>query len=64
MLTFFFLGAYIGMSVPVVLLGVVTQYMPARVVMLAFVVIVGAAVALSVFGACQHVRDRLEASPR
>ncbi|KUJ38030.1 MFS transporter [Streptomyces sp. NPDC093228] len=45
-LAFFFLGAYIGLSVPVVALGIATQYVSARVVMLAFVAIVSVAVAL------------------
>jgi MFS family permease len=36
----FFLGAYVGLSVPVLGLGIATQYAPARDVMLAFVAIV------------------------
>lgn len=36
----FFLGAYMGLSVPVVGLGIATQYAPARDVMLVFVVLV------------------------
>ena len=36
----FFLGAYVGLSVPVLGLGVATQYAPAREVMLVFVAIV------------------------
>jgi MFS family permease len=43
----FFLGAYIGLSVPVVGLGIATQYVSARMVMLMFVVIVAFAVVLS-----------------
>jgi MFS family permease len=43
----FFLGAYIGLSVPVVGLGIATQYVSARMVMLMFVVIVALAVVLS-----------------
>ncbi|MEV6654166.1 MFS transporter [Streptomyces sp. NPDC051219] len=64
-LAFFFLGAYIGLSVPVVGLGIATQYVSARVVMLAFVVIVGAAVALGTrMVHASYVRDELGASPR
>jgi MFS family permease len=44
----FFLGAYVGLSIPVVGLGVATTYMPARYVMLVFVVLVTAAIAASV----------------
>lgn len=44
----YFLGAYIGLSVPVIGLGVATQYTAARDAMLVFVVIVAAAVVLSV----------------
>lgn len=44
----YFLGAYVGLSVPVVALGVATQYIAARDVMLVFVVLVSAAVILSV----------------
>lgn len=44
----FFLGAYIGLSVPVVGLGIATQYVPARDVMLVFVVIVAVAITASV----------------
>jgi predicted MFS family arabinose efflux permease len=46
----FFLGAYVGVSVPVVGLGIATQYAPAREVMLVFVVIVAAAITASVRG--------------
>jgi MFS family permease len=42
----YFLGAYIGLSLPVVGLGVATQYAPARDVMLVFVVIVATAVVI------------------
>jgi hypothetical protein len=44
----FFLGAYIGLSVPVVGLGVVTQYIPARDAMLVFAALAAAAIAASV----------------
>jgi MFS family permease len=44
----FFLGAYIGLSVPVIGLGIATTYASARDVMLVFVVLVGIAVTFSV----------------
>jgi MFS family permease len=44
----YFLGAYVGLSVPVVALGVATQYVAARDVMLVFVVLVSIAVIVSV----------------
>jgi MFS family permease len=44
----FFLGAYIGLSVPVVGLGVVTQYIPARDAMLVFAALAAIAIAASV----------------
>jgi MFS family permease len=40
----FFLGAYVGLSVPVVGLGVATQYVSARAAMVVFVLLVAAAV--------------------
>lgn len=40
----FFLGTYIGLSVPAVILGIATQYVSARSAMLVFAVIVAAAV--------------------
>ena len=43
----FFLGAYLGLSAPVVGLGVATQYAPARDVMLVFVVLAAAAILAS-----------------
>lgn len=43
----FFLGAYVGLSVPVIGLGVATTYEPARDVMLVFVVIAVIAIAFS-----------------
>jgi hypothetical protein len=43
----FFLGAYVGLSVPVVGLGVATRYAPARDVMLVFVAIVVVALVAS-----------------
>ena len=44
----FFLGAYVGLSIPVVGLGVATTYLPARYVMLAFVALVALAITASV----------------
>ena len=40
----FFRGTYIGLSIPAVILGIATQYAPARSAMLVFAVIVAAAV--------------------
>ena len=44
----FFLGAYIGLSVPVIALGVATEYVAARDVMLVFVVLAAVAIAAGV----------------
>jgi MFS family permease len=44
----YFLGAYIGLSVPVVALGIATQYIAARYAMLIFVVLVSLALVVSV----------------
>jgi MFS family permease len=44
----FFLGAYVGLSIPVVGLGIATMYAPARDVMLVFVVVAAAAITASV----------------
>jgi MFS family permease len=44
----FFLGAYVGLSIPVVGLGVATTYAPAKDVMLVFVVLATIAIAASV----------------
>jgi MFS family permease len=43
----FFLGTYIGLSIPAVILGIATQYVSARSAMLVFAVIVAAAVGVS-----------------
>ncbi|MCW2890600.1 MAG: putative arabinose efflux permease, family [Actinomycetia bacterium] len=56
----FFLGAYVGLSVPVVGLGIATQYAPAREVMVVFVVLVAVAVVLctrAVRAEQERVRD-------
>jgi MFS family permease len=50
----FFLGAYIGLSVPVIGLGIATTYAPARDVMLVFVVLVAIAVTVSVRAVIRH----------
>ncbi|HWF73228.1 MAG TPA: MFS transporter [Solirubrobacteraceae bacterium] len=44
----FFLGAYVGLSLPVVGLGIATTYAPARDVMLVFAALAAAAIAASV----------------
>jgi MFS family permease len=44
----FFLGAYIGLSLPVVGLGIATTYAPARDVMLVFAALAAVAIAVSV----------------
>jgi MFS family permease len=44
----FFLGAYIGLSIPVIGLGIATMYWSARNVMLVFVVLAAAAIAVSI----------------
>jgi MFS family permease len=46
----FFLGAYIGLSAPVIALGVATEYVTARNVMLVFVVLAAIAIAAGVRG--------------
>jgi MFS family permease len=43
----YFLGAYVGLSVPVIALGIATEHVAARDVMLVFVVLAFAAIALS-----------------
>ncbi len=44
----FFLGAYVGLSVPVIGLGIATSYVAARDVMLVFVIAVAALIVISV----------------
>jgi MFS family permease len=44
----FFLGAYVGLSIPVVGLGIATTYVPARDAMLVFVVLAAVAITASV----------------
>jgi hypothetical protein len=50
----FFLGAYIGLSVPVVGLGIATTYAPARDVMLIFAALAAIAIAASVRAVTQR----------
>jgi MFS family permease len=60
----FFLGAYVGLSVPVVGLGIGTQYVSARMVMLVFVVIVAVAVVLCTrMVRAQHAKGGMEVRP-
>ena len=54
----FFLGAYIGLSLPVIALGVATKYVAARDVMLVFVVLAAAAIAVGVRAVLSHNRER------
>ncbi|MGB9185412.1 MAG: MFS transporter [Solirubrobacteraceae bacterium] len=58
----FFLGAYVGLSLPVVGLGIATTYAPARDVMLVFAALSAVAIAGSV-RAVTHRSTRSTASP-
>lgn len=58
----YFLGSYIGLSVPVIGLGVATNYWPARDVMLVFVVLAAVAIAVSVSAVLHLNSQRLVAS--
>jgi MFS family permease len=58
----FFLGAYIGLSVPVIGLGIATTYAPARDAMLVFVVLVSIAVVTSVRAVIHHSHAALQPS--
>lgn len=51
----FFLGAYVGLSVPVIGLGIATTYASARNVMLVFVIAVAAMVVVTVRSVVGHV---------
>jgi Major Facilitator Superfamily len=51
----FFLGAYVGLSVPVIGLGIATTYAPARDVMLVFVIAVAVMIVVTVRSVVQHV---------
>src|SRR6204780_2222293 len=50
----FFLGAYIGLSAPVIALGVATEYLAARDVMLVFVVLAAIAIAAGARAVLHH----------
>lgn len=51
----FFLGAYVGLSVPVIGLGIATTYAPARDVMLVFVIAVAVMILATVRSVVGHV---------
>jgi MFS family permease len=53
----FFLGAYVGLSAPVIALGVATEYVAPRDVMLVFVVLAAVAIAVGVRAVLRHDRD-------
>jgi MFS family permease len=57
----FFLGAYVGLSVPVIALGIATSYAPARDVMLVFAALVAVAIALSVRAVIRNAEFTTEA---
>jgi MFS family permease len=59
----FFLGAYIGLSLPVVGLGIATTYAPARDVMLAFAALAAVAIAGSVRAVIQRSSAATARSP-
>ena len=52
----FFLGAYVGLSVPVIGLGIATQYFAARSAMLVFVVVVSVAILTAVAAVLREQR--------
>jgi hypothetical protein len=54
----YFLGAYAGLSIPVIGLGIADQYAPARDVMLVFVVLAALAIAASTRAVLRHHGDR------
>jgi MFS family permease len=54
----FFLGAYIGLSAPVIALGIATEYAPARDVMLVFVVLAAAAIVAGVRAVLRNDNER------
>jgi hypothetical protein len=53
----FFLGAYVGLSAPVIALGVATEYVAPRDVMLVFVALAAIAIAAGVRAVLRHERD-------
>jgi MFS family permease len=58
----YFLGSYIGLSVPVIGLGLATNYWAARDVMVVFVVLAAVAIAVSVSGVLRLNSQRLVAN--
>src|ERR1700678_4699662 len=54
----FLLGAYIGLSAPVIALGIATEYAPARDVMLVFVVLAAAAIVAGVRAVLRNDNER------
>jgi MFS family permease len=54
----YFLGAYAGLSIPVIGLGIADQYAPARDVMLVFVALAALAIAASTWAVLRHHGDR------
>ncbi|HEY6790135.1 MAG TPA: MFS transporter [Trebonia sp.] len=54
----YFLGAYAGLSIPVLGLGIADQYAPARDVMLVFVALAALAIAASTWAVLRHHDDR------
>lgn len=58
----YFLAGYLGLSVPVVGLGIATHYAPTREVMLVFVVIVAIAVATCTRAVLTATRPRAQHS--
>ncbi len=57
----FFLGAYVGLSVPVIGLGIATSYAPARDAMLAFAALVAVSIAFSVRAVIRNAELTTEA---
>jgi MFS family permease len=53
----YFLGAYAGLSIPVIGLGIADQYAPARDVMLVFVALAAVAIAASSWAVVRHHND-------
>ena len=60
----FFLGAYVGLSAPVIALGVATEYVAPRDVMLVFVVLAAIAIAAGVRAVLRHDRNRCSSRRR
>jgi MFS family permease len=60
----YFLGAYIGLSVPVIGLGIATEYVAARDVMLGFAAVAVAAIALSAWAVIRSAERQPAADER